>query len=109
MGDMLRKAYGGFAPYDYGWPDDWEDNAIDFVDDFPTAAEMRARKDSLTTSDKIVLDEIKERLNGVTGGTSITHEGCLSIAVTKFLCEKGYKIDRDRQYNTEYTIISWRE
>ena len=77
--------------------------------DFPTAMEMRERQNSLTVTDNLVLDEIARLLDETYDCTSITYEGCLSSAVKKFLCERGYKISANRQYNTDYTIISWRE
>lgn len=113
MGDMLRKAYGDEYPNYYINPFGEREirvgTIIEYEDDFPTAAEMRARKDSLTVADEVTLNEIKKLLGNANDCTSITYEGRLSSAVTKFLCEKGYKIDRDRQYNIEYTTISWRE
>ena len=81
----------------------------EFLKDFPTAMEMRERKNSLTVRDKLALDEIAKLLNEAHERTSVTYEGCLSSAVKRFLCGKGYKIDTDRQYNTDYTIISWRK
>lgn len=77
--------------------------------DFPTAMEMRERGNSLTDADFLVLDDIARLLNDPYDRTSVTYDGCLSTAVKKFLCERGYKISADRQYNTDYTIISWRE
>ena len=81
----------------------------DFLKDFPTAMEMRERKDSFTVKDKLALNEIAKLLNETHDRTSVTYEGCLSSAVKRFLCEKGYKIDTAQQYNTSYTIISWRK
>ena len=81
----------------------------DFLNDFPTAMEMRERKNSLTVKDKLALNEIAKLLNEAHDRTLVTYEGCLSSAVKRLLCGKGYKIDTDRQYNTDYTIISWRK
>lgn len=81
----------------------------DFLKDFPTAMAMRERKNSLTVRDKLALDEIAKLLNEAYNCTSITYEGCLSSAVKRFLCEKGYKINTGQQYNTTYTTISWRK
>ena len=81
----------------------------DFLNDFPTAMEMRERKNSLTVKDKLALNEIAKLFNEAHDRTSVTYEGCLSSAAKKFLCGKGYKIDTVRQYNTDYTIISWRK
>ena len=81
----------------------------DFLKDFPTAMEMRERKNSLTVKDKLALNEIAKLLNDAHDRTLVTYEGCLSSAVKRFLCGKGYKIDTDRQYNTDYMIISWRK
>ena len=81
----------------------------DFLKDFPTAMEMRERKNSLTVKDKLTLNEIAKLLNEAHDRTLVTYEGCLSSAVKRFLCGKGYKIDTDWQYNTDYTIISWRK
>ena len=81
----------------------------DFLKDFPTAMEMRERKNSLTVKDKLALNEIAKLLNEAHDRTLVTYEGCLSSAVKRFLCGKGYKIDTDWQYNTDYTIISWRK
>ena len=86
-----------------------EETMFQYERDFPTAMEMRERENALTVADNLVLDEIAKLLNGACNCTSITYEGCLSSAVKKFLCEKGYKISADRQHNTDYTIISWRE
>lgn len=80
----------------------------DFLKDFPTAMEMRERKNSFTVKDKLALNEIVKLLNEAYNCTSIAYEGCLSSAVKRFLCGKGYKIDTDRQYS-DYTIISWRK
>lgn len=77
--------------------------------DFPTAMEMRERGNSLTDADILVLDEITRLLDDPYDCTFVTYEGRLSSAVKKFLCERGYKISANRQYNTDYTIISWRE
>lgn len=81
----------------------------DFLKDFPTAMEMRERKDSFTVKDKLALNEIAKLLNETHDRTSVTYEGCLSSAVKRFLCGNGYKIDTGSQYNTDYTIISWRK
>lgn len=81
----------------------------DFLKDFPTAMEMRERKNFLAVKDKLALHEIAKLLNEAQDRTSVTYEGCLSSAVKRFLFGKGYKIDTDRQYNTDYTIISWRK
>ena len=81
----------------------------DFLKDFPTAMEMRERKNSLTVKDKLALNEIAKLLNEVYDHTSVTCEGCLSSAAKKFLCEKGYKISTGEQYNITYTTISWRK
>ena len=81
----------------------------DFLKDFPTVMEMRERKNSFTVKDKLALNEIVKLLNEAYNCTSVAYEGYLSSAVKRFLCEKGYKIDTGLQYNTEYTIISWRE
>ena len=81
----------------------------DFLKDFPTAMEMRERKDSFTVKDKLALNEIAKLLNETHDRTSVTYEGCLSSAVKRFLCGEGYKIDTGRQYNIDYTIISWRK
>lgn len=81
----------------------------DFLKDFPTAMEMRERKDSFTVKDKLALNEIAKLLNETHDRTSVTYEGCLSSAVKRFLCGKEYKIDTGSQYNTDYTIISWRK
>lgn len=120
MGDMLRRAYGDEYPNYYINPSDYyidpfgepqvrEGATIQYERDFPTAMEMRERQDCLTVADNLVLDEIAKRLNGAFNCTSITYERRVSSAVKKFLCEKGYKISADRQYNIDYTIISWRE
>ena len=120
MGDMLRRAYGNETPNYYIDPSDYYINPfgerevrigaiVQYERDFPTAMEMRERENSLTDADNLVLDEIARLLNEECNCTSVTYEGCLSSAVKKFLCEKGYKISADRQYNTDYTIISWRE
>ena len=81
----------------------------EFLKDFPTAMEMRERKNSFTVKDKLALNEIAKLLNEAHDRTLVTYEGCLSSAVKRFLYGKGYKIDTDRQYNTDYTIISWRK
>ena len=81
----------------------------DFLKDFPTAMEMRERKNSFTIKDKLALDEIAKLLNDAYDRTSVIYEGCLSSAAKKFLCEKGYKISTTQQYNITYTIISWRK
>ena len=82
----------------------------DFLKDFPTVMEMRERKNSFTVKDKLALNEIVKLLNEAYNCTSVTYKGCLSPAVKRFLCgKKGYKIDTGLQYNTEYTIISWRK
>lgn len=81
----------------------------DFLKDFPAAMEMRERKNSFTVKDKLTLNEIAKLLNEAHNCTSVTYEGCLSSAVKRFLCGKGYKIDTGRQYNIDYTIISWRK
>lgn len=81
----------------------------DFLNDFPTAMEMRERKNSFTVKDKLALNEIAKLLNEAHDRTSVTYEGCLSSAVKRFLCGKGYRIDTGRQYNTDYTTISWRK
>ena len=81
----------------------------DFLKDFPTVMEMRERKNSFTVKDKLALNEIVKLLNEAYNCTSVAYEGYLSSAVKRFLCEKGYKIDTGSQYNTDYTIISWRE
>lgn len=81
----------------------------DFLKDFPTVMEMRERKNSFTVKDKLALNEIVKLLNEAYNCTSVTYEGCLSSAVKRFLCGEGYKIDTGRQYNTDYTIISWRK
>jgi hypothetical protein len=113
MGDMLRRAYNGeYSKYYFnpsGERETKEGMIIQYERDFPTAMEMRERENSLTDADNLVLDEIARLLNEARDCTSVTYEGCLSSAVKKFLCEKGYKLGRDRQYNTEYTTISWRE
>lgn len=104
----MLEGYGcrGFVPMDWDIP---EGTVIQYERDFPTAMEMRERENSLTTTDNLVLDEIEKLLNKAHNCTSVTYEGCLSTAVKKFLCEKGYKISTYQQYNTNYTIISWRE
>lgn len=120
MGDMLRRAYGNEYPNYYIDPSDYyidpfgkqevrEGAIIQYDRDFPTAMEMRARERSLTVTDDLVLDEIARLLDEAYDCTSVTYDGCLSSAVKEFLCEKGYKISIDRQYNTDYTIISWRK
>ena len=81
----------------------------DFLKDFPSAMEMRERKNSLTVKDKLALNEIAKLLNEAHDCTLVTYEGCLSSAAKKFLCEKGYKISTAQQYNITYTIISWRK
>jgi len=81
----------------------------DFLKDFPTAMEMRERKNSFTVKDKLALNEIAKLLNEAHDRTSVTYEGYLSSAVKRFLCGKEYKIDISQQYNVEYTIISWRK
>lgn len=81
----------------------------DFLKDFPTAMEMRERKNSFTVKDKLALNEIVKLLNETHDRTSVTYEGCLSSAVKTFLREKRYEIDTVQQYNTDYTIISWRK
>lgn len=81
----------------------------DFLKDFPTAMEMRERKDSFTVKDKLALNEIAKLLNETHDRTSVTYEGCLSSVVKRFLCGEGYKIYTGSQYNTDYTIIYWRE
>lgn len=81
----------------------------DFLKDFPTAMEMRERKNSFTIKDKLALNEIAKLLNEAHERTSVTYEGCLSSAVKRFLCGKGYKISTGEQYNTTYTTISWRK
>lgn len=81
----------------------------DFLKDFPTVMEMRERKNSFTVKDKLALNEIVKLLNEAYNCTSVTYEGSLSSAAKRFLCEKGYKIDTGQQYNTSYTIISWRK
>lgn len=81
----------------------------DFLKDFPTAMEMRERKNSFTVKDKLALNEIAKLLNEAHDRTLVTYEGCLSSAAKKFLCEKGYKISTGQQYNTTYTTISWRK
>lgn len=104
----MLEGYGcrGFVPMD---GDILEDTVIQYERDFPTAMEVREQKNSLTVADKLVLDEIARLLNEAHDCTLITYEGRLSSAVKKFLCKKGYKLGRERQYNTEYTTISWRE
>lgn len=120
MGDMLRRAYGDEYPNYYINPSDYyidlfgeqqvrEGATIQYERDFPTAMEMRERQDSLIVTDNLVLDGIAKLLDEAYERTSVTYDGCLSSAVKKFLCERGYKISVDRQYNTDYTIISWRE
>lgn len=120
MGDMLRRAYGDEYPNYYINPSDYyidpfgkrqirEGAIIQYERDFPTAMEMRKRGNSLTDADNLVLDEITRLLNEAHDCTSVTYEGCLSSAVKKFLCEKGYKISAVRKYNADYTTISWRE
>ena len=81
----------------------------DFLKDFPTAMEMRKRKNSFTVKDKLALNEIVKLLNEAHNCTSITYKTGLSSAIKRFLCEKGYKIDTNYQYITDYTIISWRK
>lgn len=109
MGDMLRKAYGGgFAPYEYMWPDEWEGDAFDCEDDFPTADEMRSRKKELSTADKIVVDEIANLLNATAPNTySITYEGYVSSSVVLYLRDKGYSVDYIRRADVPQTMISW--
>ena len=119
MGDMIRKTYEDeylnyhINPSDYyinpfGERDVREGAIIQYERNFPTAMEMRERENSLTDADNLVLDEIARLLNNACNCTSVTYEGRLSSAVKKFLCEKGYKISANRQYNTDYTTISWR-
>ena len=81
----------------------------EFLKDFPTAMEMRERKNSFTIKDKLALDEIAKLLNEAHDRTSVTYDGCLSSVVKRFLCEKGYKISTGQQYNITYTTISWRK
>lgn len=120
MGDMLRRAYEDEYPNYYIDPSDYyinpfgkqevrEGAIVQYERDFPTAMEMRERENSLTYTDNLVLDEIARLLDEAYDRTSVTYDGCLSTAVKRFLCERGYKISADRQYNTDYTIISWRE
>lgn len=112
MEDMVRKVYGdGYLNYyinPFGEREIREGTIVQYERDFPTAMEMRERGNSLTDADILVLDEIAKLLNEACYYTSVTYEGYLSSAVKKFLCEKGYKISTDRQYNTDYTLISWR-
>lgn len=109
MGDVFKNIYncGGFAPYEYKMPENWGGEVFSFEDDFPTADEMRDRKQKLSTIDMAILDEIKKLLDSANDCTSITYEGSLSSTVKKFLYERGYKITAGRQYNTDYTTISW--
>ena len=110
---MVNQIYTcGYSNVNPGFSLDELDNeskVFSFEDDFPTADEIRNRKQELNTTDVAVLGEIKRLLNEACDCTSITYEGDLSLAVKKFLCEKGYKISTYRQYNTFYTIISWRK
>lgn len=110
MGDMLRKAYGcgGFAPYEYEWPDDWGGDVFDFEDDFPTADEMRNREQKLNTVDKVILEKIKNALKETSKDINyILFEGEISPKVDRYLYEKGYKIDRIRSFNKTIYKISW--
>lgn len=94
--------------YAYGYSNVNPGFSLDEID-FPTADEIRNRKQELNTTNVAILDKIKRLLNEACDCTSVTYEGCLSSAVEKFLCKKGYKISTDRHYNTFYTVISWRE
>jgi hypothetical protein len=112
MGDILKRVcdYGGFAPYEYKWPESWEGKVLSFEDDFPTADKMRNRKQKLNTADRVILDEIKRTLEETTGDVSqILYEGDLTSTVVKYLCDKGYKVEHIRSLDNPYTKISWRE
>lgn len=110
MGDMLRKAYGcgGFSPYEYMWPDEWEGDVIEYEDDFPTADEMRNRETKLSTVDRIILDEIKTALKESDSSVNqVLYEGDITSTVVKYLCEKGYKVEHIRSLDNPYIKISW--
>lgn len=92
--------------YAYGYSNVNPGFSLDEID-FPTADEIRNRKQELNTTDVAVLGEIKRLLDEARDCTSVIYEGCLSSVVEKFLCKKGYKISADRHYNTFYTVISW--
>ena len=80
-----------------------------FLKIFLLSRKCENEKNSFTVKDKLALNEIAKLLNEAYNCTSVTYEGCLSSAVKRFLCEKGYKIDTSQQYNTDYAIISWKE
>lgn len=112
MGDVFKNIYncGGFAPYEYKMPENWGGEVFSFEDDFPTADEMRNRKQKLNTVDRVILDEIKRMLEETTGDVSqILYEGDLTSTVVKYLCDKGYKVEHIRSLDNPYTKISWRE
>lgn len=79
----------------------------DFLKDFPTAMEMRERKNSLTVKDKLALNEIAKLLNEAHDCTLVTYEGYAPKLVRKFLESKDFKIECGDQYNQSYTVISW--
>lgn len=110
MGDMLRKAYGcgGFAPYEYMWPDEWEGDVIEYEDDFPTADDMRSRQKELSTADRIVVNEIANLLNATAPNShSVLYEGHVSSSVILYLRDKGYTVDYIRRCDIPQTMISW--
>ena len=64
----------------------------DFLKDFPTAMEMRERKNSFTVKDKLALNEIVKLLNEAYNCTSVTYEGVFPRQLRDFFVRRDTRL-----------------
>ena len=64
----------------------------DFLKDFPTAMEMRERKNSFTVKDKLALNEIVKLLNEAYNCTSVTYQGVFPRQLRDFFVRRDTRL-----------------
>ena len=64
----------------------------DFLKDFPTAMEVRERKNSFTIKDKLALNEIAKLLNEAYNCTSVTYQGVFPRQLRDFFVRRDTRL-----------------
>ena len=64
----------------------------DFLKDFPTAMEVRERKNSFTVKDKLALNEIAKLLNEAYNCTSVTYQGVFPRQLRDFFVRRDTRL-----------------